>query len=129
MRVMTILAAVVGLSGCTTQGLWPGAQARVDHAVLPALLADGAEPGTPEDFGVCGAALSFDRMLRAPGGVPDAALTAETQGHLLTMTLRSPDPGLSFAIGDAVTELDMADRLRLVDRVPECRDRYGRYFP
>lgn len=121
--------AMLGLAGCSTGNLWSGATARVDHASLPSLLAGNAAPGTPEDYGVCGAALSFDRMVRAPGGVPVGDAAAETQGRLLTMTLSSPDPGLSFAIGDAVTELDLSDRRRLVERVPDCRDRYGRYFP
>lgn len=127
---MAAVAALTAMAACTTTGgLWPGATARVNHNALPALLAGSAEPGTAEDYGVCGAALSFDRMARAPGLVPIEDAAAETQGRLLTMTLSSPDPGLSFAIGDAVTELDLSDRRRLVERVPDCRDRYGRYFP
>jgi len=123
------LAITIALAGCGADTPWPGAAGRVDHAALPALVAEGAEPGTAEDYGLCGAALAFNAMAQAPAEQATAPeFTAAIKGRLLVMTLTSPDPGLSFAIGEAVTELDLEDRRNLVDRVPDCRARYGRYF-
>lgn len=127
MRGVFAITLSATLAGCASSALWPGAERRLDRAALPALLRGGAAPHSAEDYGICGAALAVDRMART-GAPASPALAASTQGKLLDMTLRSPDPGLSFAIGEAVSEMPVAERRNLAARVPECRSRFGQHF-
>lgn len=125
----TVIAALAPIAaGCAQPDVWPGEPVELDRRSVAQLVADGAPPRSAADYGICGAALVFDANLRAGPLAFDAGHRAELQGQLLVMTLASPDPPLSFSYGQTVLELPMAERIRLADRVEDCRRRYGRFF-
>ncbi len=127
-RAAAAVTLAATLAACTQDELWPGAEQSVDRAALVGLLETGAPARSAEDYGICGAALAFDAKRTAPDSVAFSDdHTAAIRTRLLLLQLRSPDPGLSMAVGRTIFDLAPSERRLLAGRVPDCRARYGSF--